>query len=80
MACNCKVNRQLDYLHKKYGNKIPVSNGKLFRFNMKEILKSFFVFLLLIVAFPFMFLHAMFMAFSPNKKISIKKLISFATF
>ena len=78
MACNCKVNRQLDYLHRKYGEKIPVSRGKLFRFNVKEMLRSFLVFIVLIFAFPFLILHAVFMAFTPNKKISIKKLFGFA--
>lgn len=77
MSCNCKVNRQLDYLHKKYGNKIPVSKRKLVVFNVKEILRAFLVFLILIPLLPLMFLQLIYMKIRGKNKISVKKLVKF---
>jgi len=76
-ACNCKVNQQISYLHKKYGNKIPVSKESKIRFTIKEKLKHFLIYIIEILFLPVMFLYVFYVAiFSKKKQISIKKLLN----
>ena len=73
MACACKVNKELDYLHKKYGNKIPVSKKTEISFRFKEGMKKFGITLLLIPVIPLMVFYVLYKSFSKNKTISITK-------
>ena len=76
MACACKVNQQLDYLHKKYGNKIPVSKSTMIGFKIKEFFKHLWVYILLLPLIPIMFLHILFkMIFTKEKNIRIERLL-----
>ena len=74
MACNCKVNQKLDYLHKKYGNKVPVSKKTEISFLVKEKAKEILVFIITLIFLPVMLISVLYQAwFAKDKKISIKK-------
>lgn len=75
MACDCKVNRKLDYLHRKYGKKIPVSRRMVATFNVKEFFRVLFVFLLMVLFFPLLLIHVIFTSASNGKRISIRKIM-----
>lgn len=77
--CNCKVNQQIDYLHKKYGNNIPVSKKTTISFSIKEWFKNLFIMLIALLIAPILLLHVLYVAiFKKDKKVSVKKLMSFA--
>ena len=77
MACNCKVNQQITYLHKKYGHKIPVSKQSKIRFTVRESFKNFLVFIISILFSPIIFLYILYVAlFTKNKQISMKKVFN----
>ena len=77
MACNCKVNQQITYLHKKYGHKIPVSKQSKIRFTVRESFKNFLVFIISILFSPIMFFYVLYVAFfTKNKQISMKKVFN----
>ena len=75
-ACNCKVNQQITYLHKKYGHNIPVSKSSHIGFMVKQFFRNILWYLLMIVIFPLIFLHVVAVSlFTKKKKISIKKIL-----
>ena len=77
MSCNCKVNQQIDYLHKKYGHEIPVSKTKKVSFTVGETFKNIFVALIAIVLSPILLLHILYVSiFKKDKTISAKKLMN----
>ena len=79
MGCNCKVNQKIDYLHRKYGNKIPVSKKTEISFHFKEKIKEFFVFLIGLLFLPIIILFVLYkVIFTKEKKVSIKKLMKLA--
>lgn len=76
MACACKVNQQIDYLHKKYGHNIPVSKKTTISFQVKEFFKSLLIWIVALPILPFMLIHILIKGvFSRNKAISVKKLM-----
>lgn len=80
MACACKVNKQLDYLHKKYGNEIPVSKATRISFKIKEFFKNIWIYLLMLPLLPLMFLHVLFIGLLKKRKtISLKKMLRLKT-
>ena len=80
MACACKVNKQLDYLHKKYGNEIPVSKTTRIGFKIKEFFKNIWIYLLMLPLLPLMFLHVLFISLLKKRKtISLKKMLRLKT-
>lgn len=76
MACACKVNQQIDYLHKKYGHNIPVSKKTTISFQVKEFFKSLLIWIVALPILPFMLIHILIKGFfSKSKAISVKKLM-----
>ena len=77
--CNCKVNQQIDYLHKKYGHNIPVSKKTTISFNIKEWLRNLLVGAITIIFSPIFLLHVLYVSiFKKHKAISVRKLMSLA--
>ena len=76
MSCNCKVNKQISYIQKKYGHNIPVSKPSKIRFRTSEILKSILTYSVGILFLPIMVLHVLFVAFfKKDKRIKIDKVL-----
>lgn len=74
MSCACKVNKDLAYLHKHYGNKINVSKKEETELKLTEFLKQLIVFILVIISLPFITLYILFKAiFKKDKIIKIKR-------
>ena len=79
MACACKVNQEIDYLHKKYGHNIPTSKKTTISFNIGRTLQAIGIWLIAIPILPFMLLHILYKAiFTKEKAISVKKLMKTA--
>lgn len=77
MACNCKVNQQISYLHKKYGHNIPVSKQSKIRFTVREKLKNFLVYIIEILFLPIILIYILYKAlFAKNKIVSMKKILN----
>ncbi len=75
--CNCKVNQQIDYLHKKYGHEIPVSKTKKVSFTVGETFKNMFVAIITMVLSPILLLHVLYVSvFKKDKTVSAKKLMN----
>ena len=76
MACNCKVNKQITYLQKKYGHNIPVSKESKIRFKVSHFFSNLWVYLILLLCLPFLLFHVLFvLIFKKDKKISVKNLL-----
>lgn len=73
MACACKVNKDLAYLHKHYGNKTNVTEKEIKEFRIKEFFKQLISFIILMILLPFMFIQILFTFFTKDKTIKIKK-------
>ena len=58
MACACKVNQQIDYLHKKYGDNPPKNKKTNIRGNVLAKIENFFVYVMIIPLIPFMAIYA----------------------
>lgn len=52
MACACKVNQHIDFLHKKYGEKQPYSKKTNIRPKMKRKLQNWALFLFILPFIP----------------------------
>ena len=72
MACACKVNKQIDYLHKKYGDNPPQSKKTNIRGSVIAKVENFFVYVLAIPLIPIMAVYAIFKA-ATGKHISLDK-------
>lgn len=78
MACACKVNQELDYLHRKYGKNIPVSKKTMIRFRVREFFNAIAIWMVALPIMPFLFLQILYKAiFSKDKMISAKKMLRF---
>lgn len=76
MACACKVNQQIESLHKNYGHDIPVKKRELTAFNVVETLKALGIWIVAIPIIPVMIVHILFKSiFTKSKTISVKKLM-----
>lgn len=75
--CNCKVNKQIDYLHKKYGHEIPVSKKTTISFNIKEWFRNLLISVVTLLLSPILLLHVLYVSiFKKDKSVSIRKLMS----
>lgn len=74
MACACKVNQQIDYLHKKYGDKQPQSKKTNISGSVMAGVENFFIYLLAVPFIPFFGIYAIFTAVS-GKRINIDKFV-----
>lgn len=78
-SCNCKVNQQIDYLHKKYGHNIPVSKKTTISFNIKEWFRNLLISIVVVIFSPILLLHVLYVSiFRKDKAVSIRKLMSLA--
>lgn len=80
MACACKVNQEIDKIHKYYSNngKNKPNSEKSLSINKKDAAITAFIYLLLLPLIPIMFLFVIFYAiFSRDGKISFKKFLGF---
>ena len=57
MACACKVNQQIDYLHKKYGDNLPKNKKTNIRGSVLAKIENLFICLMLIPVIPFMVVY-----------------------
>ena len=79
MACACKVNQEIDKIHKYYS-----VNGKhddekpRMAINKKDAAITIFIYLLLLPLTPIMLLFTLgFSIFSKNKRLSMRKFLGF---
>ena len=79
MACACKVNQEIDKIQRYYSYKGKDSDNKpKMSLNKKEAATTLFIYLLLLPVLPIVFLYLLFFSiFSKNKKISMRKILSF---
>lgn len=77
--CNCKVNQQIDYLHKKYGHNIPVSKKTTISFSIKEWFRNLLISIVVVLFSPILLLQVLYVSiFRKDKAVSIRKLMSLA--
>lgn len=60
MACACKVSKQLDFIHKKYGNNIPKSKNTQISTMISNRMKEFGLLLLTIPFIPIFLVRVIF--------------------
>ena len=74
MGCNCKVGQNIDYLHKKYGDKTPQSKASNIRGSALAIIENIVIFTMLLPLTPFMFVFAIGAALM-GKTIHLDKIV-----
>ena len=74
MACACKVTQQVDYLHKKYGDKTPQSKKSQIRENVMAKVENAAIFVLLIPLIPFFAIYALIKAIR-GESVHIDKIL-----
>ena len=74
MACQCKVNQQIDYLHKKYGDNTPENKKTNIRGSMLAAFENVVIFLLVLPLAPFMILFGA-ASLLGGKRIKIDKFL-----
>jgi hypothetical protein len=74
MACNCKVTQNIDYLHKKYGDKTPQSKASNIRGSAMAIIENAVIFTVLLPLTPFMLVFAIGAAIA-GKTIHLDKIV-----
>ena len=80
MACACKVNQEIDRIHRYYSKsgKRGEENRARITINKKDAALTLFVYLLLLPLLPFMFLYILGLSlFGKNKMISLRKFLGF---
>lgn len=82
MACACKVNQKIDYIHKKYGyDKTKNLKKTKIRQNIKIFLKDIFIWILILPLIPIIFGHIFCVSyFSKEKKINILQLLKIKSY
>lgn len=75
MACACKVNQQIDYLHKKYGNKIPESKESNISQNIKFKFKKGLINLFSLVISPVLFIIIVISTIFGKKVFTLSKIL-----
>ena len=74
MACACKVNQQIDYLHKKYGDNIPKSKKTNIASKLEVKFENGLIYLLFLPALPIMIAFIVYKSFT-KKTIHLDKLL-----
>ena len=74
MACACKVNRQIEQIHKYYGSTQRGGSKTTITEDIKLFFKRFFYYFIFIIAAPFFMCYLTYNFVCGNKPISIKKL------
>ena len=74
MACHCKVNQRIDYLHKKYGDDLPKNKKTKIRENFGAAVKTLALEILLLPFVPFMLVYVLIKT-ATGKMIKIDKMV-----
>ena len=74
MACACKVNQQIDFLHKKYGDNIPKSKKTNIVSNLEVKLENGLIYLVLLPFLPILLLFIVYKTIT-NKTIHLDKFL-----
>lgn len=79
MACACKVNQEIEKIHKYYSVKDSTGTGKpRMSINKKDAAITILIYIMLLPLVPFMFLFTLVYAFfSKNGMISMRKFLGF---
>lgn len=74
MGCNCKVTQNIDYLHKKYGDKTPQSKASNIRGSALAIVENTVIYAMLLPLTPFILIFVIGAAMA-GKTIHLDKLV-----
>lgn len=78
MACACKVNQEIEKIHRYYSYNGKSSESPKMAINKKEAALTLFIYLLLLPLLPFIVLYVvLFSIFSGTKKISMRRFLGF---
>ena len=78
MACACKANKELAYLHKKYGYKVKPTIREKANYYGVEGLKNIIASIIIFLSTPLLLLYVLYISFlTKERKISITKLFRF---
>lgn len=79
MACACKVNQEIDRIHKYYSfNDREAKDKQKMVINKKDALITVFIYLIFLPFIPLIFLYLFaFSLFSKKKMISVKRFLNF---
>lgn len=77
MACACKVNQKIEYIHQRYGYNIDKHRKRTkIRQNIKIILKNILVYTIILPLLPLMAIHVIYVTyFTDEKMINIGPLL-----
>lgn len=78
MACACKVNQEINKIHKYYSYNKDKSSAPKTTINGKDAAQTILIYLLLLPLTPIMFLFVLFFSFfSEDRMISMRKFLYF---
>lgn len=75
MGCNCKINKQILNIHKKYGYRVNTPWKERISFKFKETVKALAIIIPMCLLSPFIFILFFFLFFRGKKVINVNKLI-----
>ncbi len=75
MGCNCKVNEQILFLHKKFGNKINVSWKERGKFKITEFFKTIIIFLITLITTPILIIYFIIEIILGKNKFNINSIL-----
>lgn len=78
MACACKVNQEIEKIHKYYSYSDKSLKKPKMTINKKDAVITILIYILLLPLVPFMFIFLLFYSlFSKSRKISMRKFLGF---
>jgi len=78
MACNCKVNQQIDYITRKYGVGGPKQRTTHISMGFVDFFENLGAFLLTVILSPFLFIYIIGkLIFSKEKILHIEDILFF---
>jgi len=78
MACNCKVNQQIDYITKKYGIGGPRQSTTHISMDFVDFFENLGAFFLTVILSPFLFLYIIGkLIFSKDKNLHLEDILFF---
>lgn len=78
MACNCKVNQQIDYITRKYGVGGPKRHETHISMDVSDFFENLGAFLLTVILSPLLFFYIIGkLMFSKDKSLHIEDILFF---
>lgn len=74
MACNCKVNQKIDFIHKKYGDDLPKNKKTNIRGSVIAHLENLLINIAILPLYPFIGIYLIFKLID-GKPIHMDKLV-----